>query len=224
MKHVVCLDLDGVIIENHESKPGEQYFNIFPQDVQLRPGVIPAFTLLRNLDASVHIVTNQAWITLLGKNKEERKHLFNVDLLKRCRVVQLLGEYAEIIQDWWVSTIVTNDPIRSHAKRSALVAIALLDAKKYNDFRLIWIGDNDSDTQAGIDANSCLEESADKVLLVPRDHLETEIVEMEPIRVPQSIQYRIVRIDHISEAGIKDLYQALLSVIDVGDDYNELIN
>lgn len=157
MKYIFCLDQEGVITENHESKPGCEYFNIFPADIELRPGVIEAFKLMKEADAEVHIVTNQAWIELASMNKQEREELMLLDLQKRCTIIQMLGCNSEIIKGWWVSTIVPDGSPRSIKKSEALFNIAGTSLSKYEQVILVWIGDTDSDIEAGYMANNDLE-------------------------------------------------------------------
>jgi len=155
MKTVMCLDQEGVITANHESKPGGQYFNIFPRDVELLPDVIRAFEILWQNHVDVYIVTNQAWVTIAAISEDDTRALKALDATKRARIVQCLGKYSELIRGWRKCHVVGDGIERSHIKAHYLGRIAQI----YNTLnnpemtRGYWIGDTISDLKAGELAN-----------------------------------------------------------------------
>jgi histidinol phosphatase-like enzyme len=155
MKTVMCLDQEGVITANHESKPGGQYFNIFPRDVELLPDVIRAFEILWQNHVDVYIITNQAWVTIAAISEDDTRALKALDATKRARIVQCLGKYSELIRGWRKGYVVGDGIERSRIKAHYLGRIAQIYHTINNPemARGYWIGDTISDLKAGELAN-----------------------------------------------------------------------
>jgi histidinol phosphatase-like enzyme len=144
MKTLLFADRDGVIIHNHKSLVGGNFFNISKQDIQLVEDAQESLYLLYQHKIDVVVVTNQAY--------------FQYTPLAFSRIVYSTHEYinemlGNSIKKFLITDVYEEGIERAIAKRD-IMRKYLTSQPDYD--RVFMVGDSKSDIQAGsmIDAKT----------------------------------------------------------------------